>query len=555
MAKSKVLAQAILLALLAGIIPACGGGGDTAAAVVAILTTPEVEPDNDVIGTATPLGSSLAGAGDLIAANDVDFWSFDAAAGDLIEIEAQAYRCDQTAWSATGNRLRLDLFAPDMSTQLVTNFPFTVFSPLDNDIALFRIQTAGTHYLKLSKTTPASAGGKYALAIRKSTIPDLQFEAEAVGANTNDTVATAEPVVPGTLFGNKEASSVDCYSFMVTAPSVFRVSINAYRNGVAGTSPGRIDPYIYLLNSAGTTLKLDDDDIFFDSGFAYQINTPGTYIIEVSHFSGTATPIGPYFLTFALDPVGSAFETEANNSAVAANPISYGSTVNGVVLAADDDYFSFSGSAGDMIEFQLLNLPSDVQGSTGALITPTLLDIDGTTPLPFAVGGGDLRISRAILRSSGTFYIQLTTASGTPEPYVLRLHLVQSSGMEAEPNDTIATATPFPGGGKVTGTLSSDSDLDLYSFPASAGELVIFSIQAGFAEAYELSSLGSSLTPTLTLLDASNATLTTASVDTRGTSTGLYQVEVSFVAPADGVYAIQVGGTSGPDGHYTLVKR
>jgi hypothetical protein len=208
-----------------------------------------------------------------------------------------------------------------------------------------------------------------------------------------------------------------------------------------------------------------------------------------------------------------------------------------------------------MVEFQLLNLSFDVQGSTGTLITPSLLDVDGTTPLPFTIGGGDLRISRTILTSSGTFYIRLSTASGTPEPYLLRLHRVQSSEFEVEPNDSIATATPFPAGGKITGTLSSDSDLDLYSFSASAGELVIFSIEAGFAEAFELTTWGSTLIPTLTLLDASNVTLTTADGSTRGTNTGLYLVEVSFVAPADGSYAIQVGGTSGASGHYTLIKR
>jgi len=562
----RYVTGAILLAAVAvvAIIPACGGGGGDdggSAAAPPVIPASEAEPNNTA-ATATTLGANIAGAGALAAAGDIDFWSFSATAGTDIEIELFANRRALAAWSAPGNAIVATLFAPDGTTTLVKNTPINAFALLDNDIAIFRVAASGTHFLRLTQFFPGGAAGPYAFTIKTVSLSNLQTEVEAPGVTgVNDTSAGAQAITPGTVFGYHGPNNFDFYSFVISAPSIVRFGTTAYRNGSISTLAARFDPIIDLIATNGTTLlKLDDDDIFFDSGLAYRINTPGTYFLNVRHFN--ATDEGPYYLSFESVAAGSATETEPNNLSTTANPIAYGSILNGSVIGGDDDFFSFTGTAGDMVYVQVLSTTADVQGSpTAVLPTSSILASDGVTVVPSATEGTDLRFRRTILTASGTFFVRLTTGSATALPYTLRLIRQQSSGLETEPNNTVAAANAFPGS-RVTGVIGTAGDLDTYSFSATAGELVVFSVEANFATASNLDGWGSVLVPGLQILDSTAAVLATSNTTSarvpRGDITGLRLVEIAFVAPGSGTFYVQVSDTTGAGGanrFYTLVKR
>jgi len=559
----RYVTGAVLLAsaTVIAVISACGGGGGGGGGgAVAVVPASEVEPNNTA-ATATPTGASLAGAGSLATAGDADFWSFNAAAGTDIEIELFAARRAQAAWSAPGNLMVATLIAPDGTTTLVKNTP--LLGVFDIDIPTFHIAASGTHFLKLEQSAPGNAAGTYAFTVKTVGLSNLQTEAEAPGVTgVNDTSAGAQAITPGTVFGYHGPSNFDFYSFNVAAPSIVRLATTAYRIGTIGALGVRYDPIIDLIATNGTTvLKSDDDDILLDSGLAYQINTPGTYFLNARHFN---TAEGPYYLSYESVPVGSATETEPNNLAPgSANPIAYGSILSGSVVAGDDDFFSFTGTAGDMVYVQVLSASTDVQGSLlGTLPTSSILQSDGVTVVPSAPEGSDLRFRRTILTASGTYFIRLTTASGTALPYTLRLIRQQSSGLETEPNNTIAAANPIPAGNRVTGVIATAGDLDTYSFSAAAGELVVFSVEANSALASNLDNWGSTLITGLQILDGTAAVLgtsnTTSAINTLGTITGLRRVEIAFVAPGTGTFYVQVSDTTGAGNatkFYTLVKR
>jgi len=240
-------------------------------------------------------------------------------------------------------------------------------------------------------------------------------------------------------------------------------------------------------------------------------------------------------------------EVEANNSSLAANPVPFTSLTSGIVNPAPDvDYFSFPGVIGDTISIDV-----DSSGD-GCPLDPvlTLYSTNGTTQLAtnddFAGKGNDSRVVRT-LATTGTFFLKVVDFT-PPSPVCpddgpgsfYTLH-VDKALPETESNNTQATANAAALG-QLRGGVITTGDTDFYSFTANFGDRIIAEVSANRA--------GSTLNPTLALLNAGGATLASNSdIASPGNLDSL--IDFTFVAPATGIpslpatFHLRVTATSG----------
>ena len=181
--------------------------------------------------------------------------------------------------------------------------------------------------------------------------------------------------------------------------------------------------------------------------------------------------------------IGYVYEVEPNNTFGEATPLGGTDVVaRGYVFpAADEDFFSFQGNAGDRV---YIATQTAFASSTGGDSFLELLDTDGVTVLESDDNDGDKganssTISGRELPASGVFYVKVRHPTGGDQvrPYDLYLRLQTGSPTaEAEPNDIQVEATPLPASGWITGTAASLADVDLFSLALNAGDTVYINL-------------------------------------------------------------------------------
>jgi hypothetical protein len=223
-------------------------------------------------------------------------------------------------------------------------------------------------------------------------------------------------------------------------------------------------------------------------------------------------------------------EVEANNTSGAANPAPLGQLVSGVVNPQPDfDYFSFPGTAGDLVSIDV-----DASGD-GCPLDPvlTLFSTNGTTVLKtnddFPGKGIDSRVA-AQLPATGTFFARVqdfsppdTTCPDDGPGSFYTLH-VDKAILETESNNSIVSANPAAIG-QYRGGVIAASDSDFYSFTADFGTRILAEVTANRA--------GSTLNPTLSLQNASGFELKPSTDIGAGNVDSL--IDFTFIAPTTGI--------------------
>ncbi len=539
-----------LVLLIAVLVPGCpkSSDGDDLALTSFLSPVVEFEPNNSTL-TASPVSSSGAGSGALTSAGDVDFWSVGAEAGTVIQVEMYAVRLDHAAWISAAAIPEMRLVAPDGTTELLrTQEDEFYWGNHDLDLVSFRVVTTGTHFIRVSTNT-GLAGGKYAIAVRTLSYPAFQSETE-----TNDTFAAANPIVPGVVYAHHTDNEDDFYSFAVTVPTIVHFEMQAHRNAMFNNDDDYFDTEIELLDTNGTTVLLNNDDTYFyDSSIRFLLSTPGTYFLRVTECCGAGD--ADYFLVFSTTTVGSTVETEPNDTEATGNTIAYG-TIISADHAADDDFFRFSGAAGDMVRvfvFDLDNIQTASADLAYALIAP-----DGFTVVPSDYDDDDAQVLRAILPATGTYCIRVTGPAATT--YALNLELFARTTFETETNNSQFTAGSFNSTGFASGVVDTDTDLDFFKVEAKAGELVtilVYADQPGSGDDsdgfFDFSGWGSTLQPRLRIMNGAGSfiadartSLAAADPTTESIINGLATAQVSFIAPTAGTYYVVVSAENVP---------
>jgi hypothetical protein len=552
MQRSLTLLSTSALACLAGalLLPACGGGGGGGGGGPKAVVL-EAEPNNDST-TALSLSLDGFGTGDVATIADVDYWKAQLSSGSLVRVELVGTRLDQAGWDGSINVPRVTVWDTDGTSKLLEHdyggFTSDGWShgAHDLDMPLFRVPATGTYFVSVTQDDQTLAGGEYAVRFARVSLSSLQQETEAAGATGgNDTSATAQTLNPGNLRGFHVDDESDFFSFTVTTPSIVRLELTTYRNGVFGGDDEYYDPYLYLYDTDGTTeLQSNDDTYFYDSALEHRLVDPGTYFVEVTECCGAGD--AEYFLSFSRTNASANSESEPNDDFMTADATSYGSRVTGSAGPLETDFYSFSGTAGDMVRVQIFDV--DNNESSVDDISLDLIGTDGTTSLSYDTGG-DFQIYTTILQSTGTFYLQVD--AGVATGYTLELTRFQASKQESEPNDTDLTASTLDSSKRASGVIATIGDVDFFEISGSEDRLTRVVVYADNSPTdsdgdEEHSGHGSSLAPLITIQDELGATIATStSLPTNGIYTEsvtdpLPTAQVAFIAPATGTYFVKV---------------
>lgn len=549
------------LAALALLFPSCGGSGSGSTAV----PLQESEP-NDSFATATPTRLGQTVRGSLETIGDDDWYRLSLAAGEVIAIEVFAQRFDQAGWISFGNAARVSLYGPDGTTRLLDQGPdvFGWAGSQDTDVVAYRIETSGTHYLRVDPVVPAAQGGEYLVEVRRSDVGrSLRFEQELVGTTgANDDDMTAETLQTGTLQGWHEDGDVDWFAFTVTEASLVEMTITAHRNGLLGNETVPYDPEL-LLYDAGLNLLADADDAYYlDGSIEYLIQTPGTYYVAVSQCCpGGSTA---YYLSYERTPL-SALDTQAesepNDSRAAAQAIPFGTLVTGTLTVGSEDFYALVCNAGDRVLVKVFG----TEGLQDATFDVALEIQDGAGGPLLTASGTELYIQRVMLGGTATYFLRVSQPSGSgTSPYAL-LATTVGSGYESEPNGSILQAGSLDANGRAAGVIGTTSDADFWSFEGRAGVPVLIDCLADGAPSTngfdQHNDFGSQMSPILVVRSSFGTALAVADCDLgvlNGVIDGLPTATLVFVPPVTGTYFLEVGDTNagaGPTFQYGLTFR
>lgn len=563
-----VLFRTFLLASV--LLAACGGGSSGDSGLVGRAVVDEQEP-NETPQTATALNTSLAAHGTVSTAADIDFWSFHGTAGQVISVEMTATRLAQGAWDALCNVPQLTLWMPDGVTRIVEHdyAGDWMFGRHDLDFPLVGLPQTGTYYLCVISNSPGVAGAEYALTVRNVAIGTLQGESEATGqTGANDGPVTANTLTPGTLYGFHLDGNADWYKFTVAQASAVCFELVSSRNGLFDSDSEYYRPRLNLYEPDGSTLIASVDGAYFDDPLlCARLDAAGTYFVEVTQSASGGD--APYFLRFtgsAADTLP--IETEPNDSAGTADALSYGTNFQATMSAADMDYYSFSGLAGDQVLVEVL--PAEV----GVDFAVTFFASDGVTVVPSdSDTAGGLLTVRTILPANGTYFFRATGLPAAAMTYVVSFARRADAAFESEPNDDTATSDTFNTAHRAAGVIDTPGDVDVFGFSAKENELVTLSVLAARtprdmvnSDGFQLfSGHGSTLKPRVRVLQADGTPLATSRftpsddcVSTEDVVDGLPCVAVSFIAPMSETYYLEItaeDGTNSASHVYAVTRR
>ncbi|HEY6908742.1 MAG TPA: hypothetical protein VI356_05205 [Myxococcales bacterium] len=523
---------------------------------------------NDTPSTAEAISPNVPLFGTL-GPGDVDMYRFHAKAGQLLSVASHAARLDLANWDTS---VRLRLIAPDGTTELARSGSFGADSPsVDNGFAALRIPADGDYYVACDADRRGFFSGRYALVLRLLSVPaGLQLESEPAGATgQNDTPATAQPLLPGVLYGSSDVVAAgappfsDYFKLAVPSPLRLHLDLTATRNGSAwGDRPWT--PRLELQDAAGNVLWGSDGAAFVDPAVDFIVTVPGTYYVRVASAASSAVSGStPYLLTYLPLPYQAAAETAGNTTAAAAMPIAYGSEVAGSFKAAGDHYFTFAGNAGDAVRLWVED-QTQLQGASLTLNRAAgsdagFLAADGLTALAGASYSGKQgqsasNVRQTILPATGSFFVRVHSASaGT---FGLRLDRIAAGARESEPNDSAAQGNSIDAGGFISGAIGAAGDRDHFTVHALAGQMVSVSLYAGSgAIATSLTDWGSALVPALEVRDPQGNLISATSADRKGEINFAQSMlrpeamaEASFRAAAEGNYDLTVADADGQGG-------
>jgi hypothetical protein len=299
------------------------------------------------------------------------------------------------------------------------------------------------------------------------------------------------------------------------------------------------------------------------------VTVPGTYFVMVDQFASGGS--AAYFLLYSQTAAGTITETEPNGTTGTANPMLDGQITNAVGDLAEEDFYSFSGSAGDLVRVSVFDVAT--HQAAIAPVVPEFRTPGGALHSSDygAFGDATPRVLRTVLTSGGTWFLRIVSP-GPASPYAVRFQRVATAAFETESNGTNASADAFSAGHRAAGIVSAPGDVDVFRFDAAASEVVTVSVLAdqqgavtGSDGEFVHSGHGSALRPLVRIVDGTDVVLAESRytppsgvATPESTVDPLPTASVVFVAPADGTYFVHVtdeAGLGGASFHYVVTRR
>ncbi|MDZ4774781.1 MAG: GEVED domain-containing protein, partial [Planctomycetota bacterium] len=378
------------------------------------------------------------------------------------------------------------------------------------------------------------APGSYSIPV---TITDAQGR---VGSATitlgvtppNDTCAGAVALLLDTPVSGTTGGGNNDYTTTATNPPYSGLS------QTTGTAPGRDVVYSYMAMSAGNYSFRLRGYSTTQNGVIYTSSTcPPTVAIAAANRTTTsgsetvwnqAMTAGQTVFVYVDDNVlnnaGSSFivevnrcfaETEPNDSPGAANSYVFPSE-GSISVASELDYYSLGAPAAGSRVFAMTDTLSSSGGDTQMRVTTstdTLEFDDDDGDVQFGPGGATASVVAGTpLTGVNTFLQVKQFTTSFLEPYRLSVAVqppIGSATAEFEPNDIVAQATAAT---YASGALSAASDVDMFSFTASAGSLIFMALDGDPLRD------ATGIDTSLALLDAGGAVIVSVNGSTTGSS-------------------------------------
>lgn len=435
----------------------------------------ESEPNNS-IAQANSITPNVTIRGALDPSGDVDFFAFQANAGQRLRIDVAAKR----------------LTPPSAADTVVALFDSSGRKLAEND------DRAPGQLDSLLEFT-FTATGRYFFSIRdfgNKGGRDFTYEASVTltgGAparvnesEPNNTLAQAQAITPDVLVVGRldPAGDVDVFSFRANAGQRLTVDINAR----SLMPPSEADTVVTLFDSNGQQLAENDDaGGSLDSFLTFEIPRSGQYFVRIRNFSPKGGSSYTYEALITLTgaappPPGIVMESEPNNSLAQANAITPPATVSGAINPAGDvDFFAFEARRGQQLVIDLdarsLTPPSPLD------TVVTLFDSRGQqlAENDDAEGSTD-SLLRFTIPADGRYFFRVRSFDGKGGPdYVYRATVTLTGAtrpQETEPNDHFAQANQLPSDTPLRGTIDPAGDADVFFFDSERGRMVTITVRA-----------------------------------------------------------------------------
>lgn len=434
----------------------------------------EWEP-NDSADSATPIAENVKVQGRFDRENDVDFYAFTLDRSKAVCLQWNGV--EQTG-EREGARLALLSGTEELWSEAILQSASAFDSPV-------MVLSAGEYHVCLENTRMAA--GEYSLCIATEVPTDAILEEEP-----NDTLGTATPVA---VLTNAQGALVpagdqDVYTFALEQSGVVTLEF-----AFAQPESASEDRY-YVLTLAeenrhilysevvrGVSGSEADGMVAFSSPAAYLAK--GTYYVQVSGSQHAWQ--GQYMLRIGYEEQ-EAVEGEYNDERDVAQLITPNTAVQGGFLhAADVDWFRLALEKSSMVQLRLDFAPLEESGNVY-----TIALMDGEEELLRAnVRGKEANFaSTPVCLLAGNYDIRLENPIHTQQDYCLTVACVGVEAAEAEPNDTLASATPILADKVYSGVCSDWQDIDVYCLSVAEGEspLLEFAFEpfGGMEEAFAL---------------------------------------------------------------------
>ncbi len=475
----------------------------------------------DTFAQATPLGSITTtpeAVSDTISPDTkVDMYRFSVASGQTVDFNINT---PLNGLGGLGSFIRL---FNNQGTQLAFNDDGAApGETLGFDAYLrYTFANSGTYYLGVSNfnntlynpVTGAGdiAGGLHATGAYQLVVQGLPVDsddrlttANFLGSISATPITTSASINPDT--------DVDLYRFTASAGQTIDFNINTPLNG-----PGGLGSYLRLFNNQGIQVAFNNDAaapgevLGFDSYLRYTFTASGTYYLGVSNFvntlynpiEGTGDTAGGLNATGEYELVVNAIvppTTDDDDTFLEANVVgAINSTpvtlVDDISFDTDVDMYRFTATAGQTIDF---NVNTPLNGPNGLDSYLRLFNSLGAQ-IAFAddaAAGGESLGFDAFLRytfaNAGTYYIGVSNhnnilyspTAGTGDVagglFATGAYTLVLRSVLPDLDGTLATATlvgPISSTAfAVSASIDPETDVDLYRFTVSAGQLVDFNI-------------------------------------------------------------------------------
>lgn len=313
---------------------------------------------------------------------------------------------------------------------------------------------------------------------------------------TPTNTATVEPELRqgGVLnYGDTVRGTIDSavgavlYTFEGRAGDVVNIQMNA--------TSGNLDAYLILIDPQGREIAVNDDDpqgTSFDAFIRdFPIPANATYTIAATRFNRLAGASAGSFELRLTSPTATTQATPVPTTSTAATTtgsvLAYGDTVTGTIQGSTSRVeYTFQATAGDVIGIEMNRTSGNLDtlllllDASGREVAQNDDDAQGSTL--------DSYLRNFTIPATGTYTIVATRyqqAQGASEGgFRLRLEGVTTTATttQAGPTMSFNVDGTLALGGEVSGSITEDNPLRLYSFEGTSGQVVTITMESASDE-------------------------------------------------------------------------